>query len=222
MENKQRNPHHYVLLVTICIFMLLIGVVYSLKGLMNDTVSFGSMPATSTTQTVTSATKELQIFRDTQSGVTFVYPEILALVDAPIRDTLYDFDTIAYFKFHEFFATGTNLSNDSYIEIKNTNDERYSCVSVHSEEDVGKVKSIIKIVGQYNWQRTEKRDAGAGNFFEELSYETNEVPYCLTVYMYLHSTNIDNYDPGTINEFDRIKIEDAIQTILGTLRVEHQ
>ena len=46
-------------------------------------------------------------------------------------------------------------------------------------------------------------DAGAGNFYEEDVYALKDSNPCTAVRYFIHSTNIGNYTPGTVQAYDR-------------------
>ena len=46
-------------------------------------------------------------------------------------------------------------------------------------------------------------DAGAGNLYQETVYAVAASQPCLALRYFIHSTNIGNYDPGTVRPFDR-------------------
>ena len=46
-------------------------------------------------------------------------------------------------------------------------------------------------------------DAGAGNFYTETVYAVQGTSICTAVRYFIHSTNIGNYTPGTVKEFDK-------------------
>jgi hypothetical protein len=61
-------------------------------------------------------------------------------------------------------------------------------------------------------------DAGAGNFQETSLFVIAGESPCVAVRYLIHSTNIDNYDPGTVKPFDRAALTADFDTIRATLR----
>lgn len=57
------------------------------------------------------------------------------------------------------------------------------------------------------WTVAKGGDAGAGNFYDETVYLAQIGPRCYGLRLFIHSTNIGNYDPGTVNEFDRAQLD---------------
>lgn len=60
-------------------------------------------------------------------------------------------------------------------------------------------------------------DAGAGNLYDIVIYAVVGSRPCLGVRYFIHSTNIGNYDPGTIKPFDRAKLLALFDSIRRTL-----
>jgi hypothetical protein len=62
-------------------------------------------------------------------------------------------------------------------------------------------------------------DAAAGNFYESTVRRAIVSGECLEVTTTLHTTNVGNYDPGTVVEFDKTKAEALFDAALDTLTV---
>jgi membrane-bound inhibitor of C-type lysozyme len=60
-------------------------------------------------------------------------------------------------------------------------------------------------------------DAGAGNFYEEKVWAMPGTNPCIAVRYFIHSTNIGNYDPGTVKEFNHSALIDQFDRIRRTL-----
>jgi hypothetical protein len=63
----------------------------------------------------------------------------------------------------------------------------------------------------------EGEDAGAGNFYQQVIYAVVASEPCLAVRYFIHSTNIGNYDPGTVRQFDRAALMAQFDRIRRTL-----
>ncbi|MEP2120256.1 hypothetical protein, partial [Bauldia litoralis] len=62
-------------------------------------------------------------------------------------------------------------------------------------------------------------DAGAGNLYDETVYALVGTSPCLAVRTFIHSTNLANYDPGTITAFDEGALTAQFDAIRKTLIV---
>jgi hypothetical protein len=97
-------------------------------------------------------------------------------------------------------ASSTNLSADSGLSIE-TATSSDSC-------------SALDFLSQ--------SDAGAGNFYEEHVFAIASSTPCLAIRYFIHSTNIANYDPGTIKEFDRTALLKELDGMRDSLKIETQ
>jgi hypothetical protein len=116
-------------------------------------------------------------------------------------------------------ATGTNLASDTYLSIeqlphaKNCTGDIYipADVAAQTVSDNGVTYSLASTTG-----------AGAGNLYEETVYALSGSSPCTAVRYYIHSSNIGNYDPGTVREFDRSALLSAFDTIRRSLSITTQ
>jgi hypothetical protein len=91
-------------------------------------------------------------------------------------------------------ATAAQLSPDAYREFMNP-----------YVQDV-----LVPATNELQRQTENARaGAGAGNFYEETVYAAEGANYCYGLRLFIHSTNIGNYEPGTVEEFDRGALEDV-------------
>ncbi len=60
------------------------------------------------------------------------------------------------------------------------------------------------------------KEAAAGNIYEERVYRALHGDTCFEIVELLHSTNIGNYDPGTVVEFDKARFQGYLEAIVQT------
>lgn len=107
-------------------------------------------------------------------------------------------------------ATGTNLSEDSGISVetlpraKNCTGDIYLKANVKAEafEENGMKYSLAT-----------SSEGAAGNMYEEWVYALADSEPCIAVRYFIHTTNIDAYDPGTVMEYDRPTLLAALDEI---------
>lgn len=101
----------------------------------------------------------------------------------------------------------TNLSNDTKLSIEEIPDKE-SCTPV----DFLTAPSGERTVTEQGITITVAEESGAavGNRYDETVYV---YPGCRAVRYFIHSTNIQNYDPGTVQEFDRAAVITAFDLI---------
>ena len=107
------------------------------------------------------------------------------------------------FSIPEIMATGTNLASDTFLSVewlpkaKNCTGDIYIRDNVRPQEvtDGMTVYSLASTSG-----------AAAGNRYEEMVYALPNSSPCTAVRYSIHYSEISNYPPGTVQEFDRAKL----------------
>jgi hypothetical protein len=69
------------------------------------------------------------------------------------------------------------------------------------------------------WSTANAQDAGAGNFYDFAVFAISGSDPCMAVRYTIHSTNIDNYDPGTVKAFDSVDLVRTFAAIRQSLRL---
>jgi hypothetical protein len=100
-------------------------------------------------------------------------------------------------------ATGTNLSTDSGVSVESLPRAKSCTGDIYFYDNV---KAQELTVGTRTWSVASTSGAGAGNFYEEYVYALKGSSPCIAVRYLIHSTNIGNYEPGTVREFDRAAV----------------
>ncbi|MFA6297332.1 MAG: hypothetical protein WC629_02100 [Candidatus Paceibacterota bacterium] len=121
----------------------------------------------------------------------------------------------------ESMATGTNLSRDSKISFETKNASSCDATIFAKDADItSKNKSQEIIIGTTTYSTLTFSGAGAGNFYETTIYSTKASSSCSALKLFIHSTNIGNYDPGTIKEFDKTKLLEIFAKVLQNFPVK--
>ena len=111
------------------------------------------------------------------------------------------------------FATATNLA-EKWLDILVT-EGGAECSGPHDSLEPPETVSIMGPYNKLDFLRESGGDAGAGNFYEWVSYSTAWGDTCVSLTFTLHSTNPLNYDPP-IAEFDRAAESAVFDMILAT------
>ncbi len=61
-------------------------------------------------------------------------------------------------------------------------------------------------------------DAGAGNFYDVVSYRTVRNAQCYAVEYTIHSTDLGNYPPGSVSQFDQSSVDAILNGIVQSFR----
>ncbi len=109
-------------------------------------------------------------------------------------------------------ATGTNLSNDSYLSIERLPKTLNCSANLFLSRTDLKNRSATE--NDTTYSVASSTDAAAGNRYEEIIYALPDTNPCVAVRYFIHSTVFENYPTGTIGQFDRqalLKQFDAIR-----------
>lgn len=104
------------------------------------------------------------------------------------------------FTINPSMTDGTNLSADSFVSV-----ELLPTMSACSASPYLSDPVIAQALyeGDTTYSVALSSGAGAGNFYEEAVYARLGDKGCVAVRYVIHSTNIGNYDPGTVRKFDK-------------------
>jgi hypothetical protein len=83
------------------------------------------------------------------------------------------------------------------------------------------VKATTRTENGVTYSVASTSGAGAGNFYEETIYALAGSVPCTAVRYYIHSSNIGNYTPGTVREFDKNALLDSFDDIRTSLVLSH-
>jgi membrane-bound inhibitor of C-type lysozyme len=97
-------------------------------------------------------------------------------------------------------SASTTCSAIKFLEDQNGGQKKYSISQNGTTYDVASTT-----------------DAGAGNFYEEAVYAIQGSHPCTAVRYFIHSTNIGNYTPGTVQAYDRATLLSQFDSIRKSL-----
>lgn len=155
-------------------------------------------------------------YRDGEYGFSIMYPEIAALSQANFEGYLPLTETpIASFVLPESMYTGTNLAEAGvYIGATTTPEVVAECLSAAPKS--GEFATATTTINGVVYSVFVSMDAAAGNIYETNVYRTIRGERCFEIVMLLHSTNIGNYEPGTVAEFDKAKFTGYLAAVVRT------
>ena len=115
----------------------------------------------------------------------------------------------------ESMATGTNLSNDSYVSVEQLPNAKLCTGDIFLTANV---KAQLVTEGATVYSVASSTGAAAGNRYEEWTYALKNSKPCTPVRYYIHSTNIGSYPAGTVREFDRAALITEFDQIRRSLQ----
>ena len=150
------------------------------------------------------------------SSYSIVYPAAFTISTSYIYDQVNPKKPIHGVKFSipMDVATGTNLSIDSGVAIEQLPHARKCTGDIYLHDNV---RANERTDNGVTYSVASSSGAGAGNLYEETVYAiTNSVP-CTAIRYFIHSTNIGNYSPGTVREFDKASLLSSFDKIRQAL-----
>lgn len=112
----------------------------------------------------------------------------------------------------ESMSEGTNLSRDTRISVEGAEGE---CTAKLFLPNAGPAREVIE--NGVTYQVASTGEGAAGNRYEETVYVLDGTGRCIAVRYYIHSTVLENYEPGTAEAFDRDRLLREFDMIRRTL-----
>jgi hypothetical protein len=113
-------------------------------------------------------------------------------------------------------AAGTNLSRDSFISVEHIQNAPACSADMFFD---GTHETLEVMEQGVTYSVATSSGAGAGNRYEETVYAFPGTSPCIGVRYMVHSSAIQNYDPGTVREFDRAALIAEFDAIRRTLKL---
>jgi hypothetical protein len=122
------------------------------------------------------------------------------------------------FRVNPDFTAGTNLSTDSYFAVEVLDAAKHCTPDLFLDDAIDKTHTKQGRHG-ITWLVLDGADAGAGNSYEETVQAAAGSRPCIATRAFAHATNIGNYDPGTVNEFNRAAFNRTIDAMRASIRI---
>jgi hypothetical protein len=158
-------------------------------------------------------------FRDAQAGYAISYPDGWRIDRRHVYTALGPGKEIhgTAFRIKPSLATGTNLSGDSYFAVEILPGVATCTAKPFLDDAIDKPR--IKSNGnRIQWSVLDGADQGAGNIYEETVQAAMGSRPCIATRAFVHSTNIGNYDPGTVKPFARAKLNAIVDKMRRSFR----
>jgi hypothetical protein len=122
------------------------------------------------------------------------------------------------FTIPERISTGSNLSADTYLSVERLPAGGGPCTASRFLPEGATIQSTTEKGVAYSVGTFE--DAGAGNRYDESVYVLVKSRPCTAVRYFVHSTNIGNYDPGSVTAFNEPALIAQFDKIRRSLRLK--
>jgi hypothetical protein len=165
--------------------------------------------------------KQEQFFTYTSGNVSLAYSDQFAPYrtlstlnhKTPPQLSLQLIDTSSY--------ANTNLG-EAYFSLGYSADPQIVAACTQPNQSGGGMETPVNIlsVNGYNFNYSTAADAGAGNIYNQHIYRVVNNGTCYEVIYFIHSSNIGNYPPGVVKEFDQAGLMNKFNKILTTLQLK--
>ena len=115
----------------------------------------------------------------------------------------------------------TNLSEAYFLLSSTSNKQKVAtCTDPNPNGGAPEEPNGTEVINGYNFTRSTSTGAGAGNIYEQYIYRTVDHGVCYEAIFFIHYSNIGNYTPGTVKEFDLNGLLQKFNGILSTFKVK--
>lgn len=144
------------------------------------------------------------------------YPSDFTLDERYVNDIVVPTKPIRGVKFSvpKAMTEGVNLSADSGISVEWLPRAKQCTGDIYLADIV---KPFELAVGSTTYSVATSTGVAAGNIYEERVYAIVGSNPCTAVRYFIHSTNIGNYDPDVVTEFDHAGLVGAFDVIRDSL-----
>ena len=166
--------------------------------------------------------KDAQYFQysNPATGTSLTYPDIFAPAIPVVGNyktdpelTLHLIDSKAYDK--------TNLS-EVYLFISSTSDAQVVATCTEANQNGGGPEQVVgnDVINGFTFVHSSSDGVGAGNYYQQEIYRMVNKDICYEMIYLIHSTNIGNYTPGTVTEFDRDTLMQKLYSVFSTFTIK--
>lgn len=159
-------------------------------------------------------------YNNPATGLTLTYPDTFV----PAIPVVGNFKTDPELGLHLIDPNvydKTNLS-EVYLFVSSASDAQSVATCTEPNQSGGGPEQVIgnEVFNGYTFVHSTSDGAGAGNFYQQEIYRMVNKNVCYEVIYFIHSTNIGNYTPGTIIEFDRDAIIQNLRSVFSTFTIK--
>ncbi len=165
------------------------------------------------TVTIYPLPRQPQALADAGIGYRLVYDKTVFQPDEPPYDT-----SLALRLTREAFFTRTNLSEAFFLLGLEPFAQADTCLEAPASVMPAHEPRDEWVVNGVTYRHGYGSEGAAGNLYEAEVFRTFVNHQCVTVYFFIHSANIGNFDPGTVSEYDAQAVMDEFKRLFFTLQ----
>jgi hypothetical protein len=115
----------------------------------------------------------------------------------------------------------TNLG-EAYFFLSSSSDPQVVATCTQPNQNAGGAEEVVgnEAINGFTFVHSTSADAGAGNIYQQEIYRMVNQNICYEVIFFMHSSNVGNYTPGTVNEFDHDGLVQKMSSVLATFVIK--
>ncbi len=160
-----------------------------------------------------------EIYASSTQGFSLRYPADFTVDDTYQYDDLGPDKIIPGIKFTiaESMATSTNLSSNSYLSIEHIESPDATCTPEVFLSSVHGSSTPVTSTNDVTYLMASSTEAAAGNRYEEYVFTIEGLARCQAIRYFIHYGVFENYEPGTVTEFDTASLLSEFDKIRDTV-----
>ncbi|GAB4542463.1 MAG: hypothetical protein Fur002_12790 [Anaerolineales bacterium] len=152
------------------------------------------------------------------SGLTLTYTDAFAPADVPAALNNKTELSLALRLMDASFYEGTNLG-EAYAVFGADAQNASTCEEPNQTGGAPEMPNGRQTFNGYSFAYSVASGAGAGNLYDQHIYRSAQNSVCYEIIFFIHSSNIGNYAPGAVKEFDAQGLMQKFNIILASLQI---
>jgi hypothetical protein len=155
------------------------------------------------------------------TGISLTYPDTFAPA-LPVQGNYKADPVLSLHLIETDLYEKTNLS-EVYLMFSSSTDSKVVSTCTEPNQNGGggpENPAGEETVNGLTFVHTTTEGAGAGNYYQQEIYRTVYNNACNEVIFFIHFTNVGNYTPGTVTEFNRDAVMQNLQAVLSMIKVQ--
>jgi hypothetical protein len=166
--------------------------------------------------------KDVQYFQyaNQVTGISLTYPDTFVPA-VPVVGNYKSQPQLALHFIDSKYYDNTNLG-EVYLFFSSTTDSQIVATCTSANQNGGGPEQILgnETIHGYTFVHSTSTGAGAGNYYEQEVYRMVKKKACYEVIYYIHYTNIGNYTPGTVTEYDSAALMQELLSVFSTFTIK--
>ncbi|SRR5258708_3940156 len=160
--------------------------------------------------------EQLQTYVNGTYGFEFMYPATMQFVTATYPNLA---DKVVQLQIPQSAYPGTNFGDAAFSVSAQYAKSLQDCLALNAQgsSQSSNFKSTV-IINGIDFYAATSTGAAAGNLYQSNLQRTFASGQCIELNQTIHTANIGNYTPGTIQEVDKAAVQSQLDAVLQTFK----